>query len=145
MDINTGDEGMDLEMSTLGVPSTDGGMVKTGETPDESNMVVVTNMASNATPIKPSFRDMVLGTTSEVHKEIDVKLSKSLIVRLLGKSIGYRALKNRIYALWALMGEANLIDLYNDYYFVRFTMEDNYDKVLSGGVWELFDCTTMVS
>ncbi|KAL4318474.1 hypothetical protein GQ457_18G006260 [Hibiscus cannabinus] len=151
MDVNSGDGGMDLEMSTLGIPLTDDGMVKTGETPDESNMVVVTNMPSNVTPIKPSFRDMVWGTTSEVqkdsficdidvelqennvvivHKQIDVKLSKSLIVRLLGKSIGYRALNNRIYALWALMGEVNLIDLYNDYYFVRFSMEDNYDKIL---------------
>ncbi|KAK8677362.1 hypothetical protein V6N13_142906 [Hibiscus sabdariffa] len=34
--------------------------------------------------------------SESVHRAIDEKLSKSLITRLLGKTIGYRALKNRI-------------------------------------------------
>ncbi|KAL4290816.1 hypothetical protein GQ457_14G003450 [Hibiscus cannabinus] len=73
-----------------------------------------------------------------VHDAIDAKLAKSLIVRLLGKSIGYRALWNRIMALWNPNGEINLIDLDNEYYLVRFANEDDFQKVLFGGPWVIY-------
>ncbi|KAL4334599.1 hypothetical protein GQ457_07G003170 [Hibiscus cannabinus] len=49
--------------------------------------------------------------SDRVHDTIDRKLAHSTIVRLLGKTIGYRALLNRIQALWSLRGAFNLIDL----------------------------------
>ncbi|GMJ15251.1 hypothetical protein HRI_005194300 [Hibiscus trionum] len=57
--------------------------------------------------------------SNHIHEEIDAKLSKSLIVRLLVRSIGFRALKNQNNALWCPKGEINVIDLDNDYYLVR--------------------------
>ncbi|KAL4290564.1 hypothetical protein GQ457_14G013460 [Hibiscus cannabinus] len=74
------------------------------------------------------------------HQQIDVKLSKSLIVRLLGRSIGYRALKNRVLALWRPMGEVSIVDLENDYHLIRFAVDADYDKVLTGGPWMVYDC-----
>ncbi|KAL4363646.1 hypothetical protein GQ457_04G012640 [Hibiscus cannabinus] len=53
--------------------------------------------------------------SDRVHNAIDAKLAKSMIVRLLGKTIGYRALWNRIHSLWSPTGEISLIDLDNDY------------------------------
>ncbi|KAL4284826.1 hypothetical protein GQ457_16G025340 [Hibiscus cannabinus] len=76
--------------------------------------------------------------SDRVHDAIDAKLANSLIVRLLGKSIGYRALWNRIMALWNPNGEINLIDLDNEYYLVRFANEDDFQKVLSGGPWVIY-------
>ncbi|KAL4282241.1 hypothetical protein GQ457_03G010920 [Hibiscus cannabinus] len=76
--------------------------------------------------------------SDRVHEAIDAKLAKSIIVRLLGKPIGYRALWNRIHALWNPVGEISLIDLDNEYYLVRFAIEDNFHKVLSGGPWVIY-------
>ncbi|KAL4367294.1 hypothetical protein GQ457_05G012860 [Hibiscus cannabinus] len=76
--------------------------------------------------------------SDRVHNEIDSKLAKSMIIRLLGKTIGYRALWNRIMALWTPVGEINLIDLDNEYYLVRFANEEDFQKVLSGGPWMIF-------
>ncbi|KAL4366196.1 hypothetical protein GQ457_05G015820 [Hibiscus cannabinus] len=59
--------------------------------------------------------------SNRVHDAIDAKLEKSMIIRLLDKAIGYRALRNRIMALWSPSGEINLIDLDNGYYLVRFS------------------------
>ncbi|GMI87107.1 hypothetical protein HRI_002380000 [Hibiscus trionum] len=38
--------------------------------------------------------------SERVHRIIDEKLAKSLVVRLLGRPIGYRALHNRVHAMW---------------------------------------------
>ncbi|KAL4376188.1 hypothetical protein GQ457_02G014140 [Hibiscus cannabinus] len=43
--------------------------------------------------------------SDKVHRGIDDKLANSLIVRLLGKSIGYRALLGRVQSLWNPMGD----------------------------------------
>ncbi|KAL4291711.1 hypothetical protein GQ457_14G003420 [Hibiscus cannabinus] len=76
--------------------------------------------------------------SDRVHDEIDSKLAKSMIIRLLGKTIGYRALWNRIMALWNPVGEINLIDLDNEYYLVRFANDEDFQKVLSGGPWVIY-------
>ncbi|KAL4310070.1 hypothetical protein GQ457_01G015050 [Hibiscus cannabinus] len=107
--------------------------------------------------VKLSFRDTLMGkgtmqspnlTISEldvtirfsdrVHDAIDEKLANSVIIRLLGKSIGYRALLNRIQALWNPIGELQLIDMDNEYILVRFANEEDFIKVLSGGSWVVY-------
>ncbi|KAE8668584.1 hypothetical protein F3Y22_tig00112293pilonHSYRG00284 [Hibiscus syriacus] len=71
----------------------------------------------------PSLKDM--GTildirfSERVHKSIDEKVSKSVIVRLLGKKLGYKALLNQIQLLWRPTVEMQLIDLDNEYFLVR--------------------------
>ncbi|KAL4273588.1 hypothetical protein GQ457_13G013000 [Hibiscus cannabinus] len=76
--------------------------------------------------------------SNRVHDAIDAKLEKSMIIRLLDRAIGYRALRNRIMALWSPSGEINLIDLDNGYYLVRFAMEEDFNKVLKGGPWVIY-------
>ncbi|KAL4271801.1 hypothetical protein GQ457_13G020760 [Hibiscus cannabinus] len=76
--------------------------------------------------------------SDKVHDAIDEKLAKSVIIRLLGKSIGYRALLNIIQSLWNPMGEVQLIDLDNDYFLVRFAKEEEYVHVLTGGPWVIY-------
>ncbi|KAL4297759.1 hypothetical protein GQ457_12G019230 [Hibiscus cannabinus] len=76
--------------------------------------------------------------SDRVHDAIDVKLTKFMIIRLMGKPIGYRALWNWIQTLWNPSGEISLIDLDNEYYLVRFASEANFHKVLSGGLWVIY-------
>ncbi|KAL4308369.1 hypothetical protein GQ457_01G026590 [Hibiscus cannabinus] len=73
-----------------------------------------------------------------IHEAIDAKLACSLVVRLLGRSIGYQALLNRIQALWKPRGEFSLIDLDNAYYLVRFAEETGFHNVLTGGPWVIY-------
>ncbi|KAK8593200.1 hypothetical protein V6N12_045284 [Hibiscus sabdariffa] len=82
--------------------------------------------------------------SDKIHQEIDSKLTKSVIARLLGKSIGYRALKNREHALWNPSGELSIIDLDNDYYLIQFALEVDYEKVLSGGLRGRFTLLVVV-
>ncbi|KAK9017817.1 hypothetical protein V6N11_000818 [Hibiscus sabdariffa] len=97
--------------------------------------------------VELSADDVVIGRSGSileirfadrVHLEIDEKHSKSVIVRLLGKSIGFRALRNCIKALWMPAGEVNIIDLDNEYFMVRFALQDDYDRVLVGGPWMVY-------
>ncbi|KAL4272707.1 hypothetical protein GQ457_13G011180 [Hibiscus cannabinus] len=76
--------------------------------------------------------------SDRVHDVIDEKLAHSVIIRLLGKSIGYRALLNRIQTLWNPIGELQLIDLDNEYFLVRFAVEEDFAHVLTGGSWVVY-------
>ncbi|KAL4318284.1 hypothetical protein GQ457_18G011590 [Hibiscus cannabinus] len=76
--------------------------------------------------------------SDRIHDEIDSQLASSVVVRLLGKSIGYRALLSRIQSLWSPSGGMNLIDLDNEYYLVRFALEEDFQKVVKGGPWVIY-------
>ncbi|KAL4384625.1 hypothetical protein GQ457_15G012350 [Hibiscus cannabinus] len=76
--------------------------------------------------------------SDRIHDEIDAQLANSVVVRLLGKSIGYRALLSRIQNLWSPSGGMSLIDLDNEYYLVRFALEEDFQKVVKGGPWVIY-------
>ncbi|KAL7264574.1 hypothetical protein ACSBR1_002517 [Camellia fascicularis] len=56
----------------------------------------------------------------------------TLIIRLLGKSIGYKMLCSRVKNLWGLLGEFNAIDLGNNYFLFKFSEPKDYIKVYTG-------------
>ncbi|KAL4302839.1 hypothetical protein GQ457_10G020830 [Hibiscus cannabinus] len=58
--------------------------------------------------------------SDRVHEQIDANMSTSVIVRLLGRSIGYRTLVTRVNALWKPVGNIQLVDLDNNFFLVRF-------------------------
>lgn len=62
-----------------------------------------------------------------------------LIVKLLGRSIGYKALETRLNQLWAKNGSLIIIDLDQDYFLVVFTNYSDRFLALNGGPWLIFD------
>ncbi|KAE8712723.1 hypothetical protein F3Y22_tig00110234pilonHSYRG00056 [Hibiscus syriacus] len=106
----------------------------------ESNMI-------NAGNGKPSFRDMIgldgpipdIRFSDRVHNPIDEKLAKSVVVRLLRKKINYNALLLRIQTLWRPNGEIQLIDLDNEYFMVRFALENDYRNMVAGDPWMVYE------
>ncbi|KAL7230600.1 hypothetical protein ACSBR2_008965 [Camellia fascicularis] len=62
-----------------------------------------------------------------------------LIVRLLGKSIGYRMLCNRVKHLWAIQEDFDAIDLGNNYFLFKFSSQDDCNHVYMGGPWVIVD------
>ncbi|KAI8027770.1 Uncharacterized protein LOK49_LG02G01142 [Camellia lanceoleosa] len=65
--------------------------------------------------------------------------TNSLIVRLLGKSIGYRLLCTKVKNLWALQDEFNAIDLGCSYFLFKFSSQEDCAYVYSGGPWVILD------
>ncbi|CAL8176642.1 unnamed protein product [Prunus armeniaca] len=59
----------------------------------------------------------------------------ALIVKLLGRSHTYNYLHDRLAQKWSLVGGWKLIDLVNDYFVVRFDLEEDLNFVLTGGPW----------
>ncbi|KAL4285073.1 hypothetical protein GQ457_16G011210 [Hibiscus cannabinus] len=76
--------------------------------------------------------------SDKVHDQIDRNMRNSVIIRLLGRKIGFKALLSRILALWKPFGELQLIDLENDYFLVKFSNEMDFAKVLTGGPWTVY-------
>lgn len=62
-----------------------------------------------------------------------------LIVKLLGRKIGFKALENRLNQLWVKAGVITIIDLGNDFFLVTFTSEKDRDHALQGGPWMIYD------
>ncbi|KAL4342583.1 hypothetical protein GQ457_08G036530 [Hibiscus cannabinus] len=76
--------------------------------------------------------------SNHVHDQVDHNMRNAIIVRLLGRSIGYRSLFSHIQILWKPIGELQLIDLDNSYYLIRFSVVEDYNKVLSAGPWMIY-------
>ncbi|GAU35495.1 hypothetical protein TSUD_384500 [Trifolium subterraneum] len=64
---------------------------------------------------------------------------RGVIVKLLGRRIGYKALETRLKQMWVRKGVINIIDLSNDYYLVAFSNEEDQYAALMDGPWFIYD------
>ncbi|MBA0669678.1 hypothetical protein Goklo_029435 [Gossypium klotzschianum] len=65
-------------------------------------------------------------------------MKTTIIVKLLGQSIGYATLHNSISSLWRSSKPFQLMDVENGYFFVKFQSKEDYEKVLTEGPWTVF-------
>ncbi|KAJ4824311.1 hypothetical protein Tsubulata_029372 [Turnera subulata] len=73
---------------------------------------------------------------SERYREILHKQwSNTVIVKMWDRTIGYKTLCNRLPNLWGIRSELKVIDLNNNFYFVRLLNQYDYLKVITGGPW----------
>lgn len=86
---------------------------------------------------KYDFSSFILSKTEE--KRIYKPWRRGVIVRLLGRRIGYQALETRLKQMWVQNGVISIIDLSNDYYLVVFTNEDDHNIALSDVTWFIYD------
>jgi hypothetical protein len=64
---------------------------------------------------------------------------RGVIVKLLGRRIGYKALETRLKQMWVRKGIISIIDLGNDYFLVAFSHEDDQYAALMDGPWFIYD------
>lgn len=69
---------------------------------------------------------------------------KGVIIKMLGRSIGFKALENRMKLLWAKRGVLNIIDLGQEFYLVTFTNPEDHTVALLEGLWLVYDHYLMV-
>ncbi|KAE8729182.1 hypothetical protein F3Y22_tig00003725pilonHSYRG00018 [Hibiscus syriacus] len=80
----------------------------------------------------------VIQFADQVHNIINHSMRRSVIIRLLGRAIGYKTLLNRIGLLWQLQGQYQVINLENEYFLVKFECEQDYIHVLTERPWTIF-------
>ncbi|XP_028796151.1 uncharacterized protein LOC114751650 [Neltuma alba] len=64
---------------------------------------------------------------------------KAVIVKLLDRSIGYKALLTRLQSLWAKRGVITLINVGYGFYVVKLSNREDYFNALTGGPWMIYD------
>lgn len=69
----------------------------------------------------------------------------ALVIKLLGKNVGYRVMFERLQRLWKPQGGFEILDVDNGYYMVKFDHPADKEAVASGGPWMLFDHYLCVS
>ncbi|OMO53937.1 reverse transcriptase [Corchorus capsularis] len=71
----------------------------------------------------------------EEKRELRKPWNNALIVKLLGKILGFKALSSRVQQLWRIEGKYRIIDLGNDYFCFKFQKRKDCKHVLDGGPW----------
>ncbi|XVF84570.1 hypothetical protein PTKIN_Ptkin17bG0047600 [Pterospermum kingtungense] len=98
----------------------------------------------DSTRKKTSYRDMVVDGVEEKYR-LQNKWSKSLIVKLLGHTLGYNFLVHRLKTLRLITSVIDVIDVGYDTYVVRFASMDEYECALFDGPWVIADHYLAVS
>ncbi|XP_027172038.1 uncharacterized protein LOC113771667 [Coffea eugenioides] len=70
---------------------------------------------------------------------------KSLIIKVLGRTVNFRALEMKLRELWKLDQYFELIDLKNSCFITRFLNKEDYKKVLEEGPWMFQDNYVTIS
>lgn len=65
-------------------------------------------------------------------------MESTVVLKLLGRNIGYNALYNRILNLWRPSKPYHLMDIANGYFFVKFQVMDDYNKALTQDPWTIY-------
>jgi hypothetical protein len=84
--------------------------------------------------------------SSREERRIRKPWKRGLIVKLMGRKIGYKALETRLKQLWVRQGVISIIiDLSHDYFLVHFTSKGDQYRALTEGPWMIYDHYLSVS
>lgn len=61
--------------------------------------------------------------------------TNALIVKVVGKTVGYQFLTSQIMTMWKPSGQLDCIDLERVFFLIRFSLKEDYDRVLKDGPW----------
>jgi hypothetical protein len=87
----------------------------------------------------------MLHVENSVIAELSLPWKDALVVKLLGKSLGYNTMKAKLELVWKLTGGFELMDVGNSYYMVKFNEVEDKNKVINGGPWIIYDHILAVS
>lgn len=87
----------------------------------------------------PTKSRIKINFPKEKLKRIRQQYRGCLIIKLLGKNIGYKIFMDKISRLWSLEGLFVPIDLGLGFYLIRFETKADYTKVYTGGPWIIQD------
>jgi hypothetical protein len=74
-----------------------------------------------------------------VFQELCTPWKDALVVKLLGKTLGYNTMRDRLHRIWKLQGGFEIMDNDNGFYMVKFDQAADKEKVVTGGPWLIYD------
>jgi sucrose-6-phosphate hydrolase SacC (GH32 family) len=77
----------------------------------------------------------VIKLSMEEKKRIRAPWKQTLIIKLMGRKVGYMFFMQRLKNMWNLRGDFTLTDLGNDFYLAKFANTEDKEHVLFGGPW----------
>ncbi|KAK4272616.1 hypothetical protein QN277_021145 [Acacia crassicarpa] len=77
--------------------------------------------------------------SSKMKKRMYKVWRDSLIIKLLGRNIGFKALESRVQSFWAKRGVTKLINIGHGYFVVKFSNKEDYMLALTGAPWMIYD------
>ena len=75
----------------------------------------------------------------KIFQELCTPWKDALVVKLLGKNLGYNIMKDRLQKVWKPQGGFEIMDNDNGFYMVKFDQATDKEKVITGGPWMIFD------
>ncbi|KAL7211244.1 hypothetical protein ACSBR2_014178 [Camellia fascicularis] len=81
----------------------------------------------------------IIKIPSALLKKVREPWKKCLIVRLLGKTIGYKLFMLKMSKICGLQADFEALDIGNGFFIVKFDMIEDYTKVYTGGPWIVLD------
>jgi len=81
----------------------------------------------------------------KVFQELCTPWKDAIVVKLLGKNLGYNTMRDRLQKIWKLQGGFEIMDNDNGFYMVKFDLAADKEKVITGGPWLIFDHCLAVS
>ncbi|KAK8530864.1 hypothetical protein V6N12_013364 [Hibiscus sabdariffa] len=90
--------------------------------------------------VKRSLVDGIISIdfSNRVQSLAEKSLDQTLVVKLLGRRIGYSTLRTKICEIWKPKQAIRLMDIENDYFLVTFKLRSDYLRVLVEGPWTVF-------
>jgi len=82
---------------------------------------------------------------TKVFEDMCTPWKDALVINLLGKTLGYNTLKDRLKKIWKVQGGFEIMDNDNRFYMVKFDQAVDKEKVISDGPWMIFDHCFAVS
>jgi hypothetical protein len=64
---------------------------------------------------------------------------EALVIKVLGRKVGYQALKERLQRLWKLQGGFDMMDVDQGFHMVKCNLLADREKIMSEGPWMVFD------
>ena len=77
--------------------------------------------------------------SAEEKRSIREPSRKSIIIRIMGRKIGYTYLSKRLHMLWRIQGDLRLVDSGNGFFLAKFSDQDDHEFALFGGPWIVAD------
>ena len=76
---------------------------------------------------------------SSIRDELSAPWEDALVVKLLGKDVGFLTMRDRLKKLWQPSGGFDIIDLGFGFFLIKFDNGDDRGKAVEGGPWMMFD------
>ncbi|XP_045791583.1 uncharacterized protein LOC123886297 [Trifolium pratense] len=87
----------------------------------------------------------MLHLENSVIDDLSVPWKDALVVKILGKNLGYNTMKTKLENVWKLFGGFELMNIGHGYYMVKFDGEKDKNTMINGGLWMIYDRYLAVS